>query len=347
MPGGLADRRRVGVPVLVGRRGGALRGMPGGGDAELRQSELVDDLVKLGTHLRGVAETVVRVTRGGPGDELIELRRDAVDHRAGRRYVAVEAGMSDRQRAVAPERGCAGQQFEGHDAQGVDVAARSGGGADDLFGGEVGGRAEDHAGGRDARLGDRPHQSEVDQFHLTVIGDQHVLGFEVAMHQAGPVGGAQAAQHRAEDGYHRVRRHRAPFPQQLPQGAALDQLHHQIGICRVVVPVVDGDQPGVPEPRHRAGLPPEPGQELVVTGVARIHDLQRDRPFQPGVEPPVDRGHAAGRDLAVDAVAAVERPARQGVRRHRHMVGRPPIRTGPEPVPNRPRTGSALPPRRP
>ena len=323
LPGRLAAGGGIGAPARIGSGGGPLGGVSRGGHAEVRQCQLVGDRVEFGAHLRGVGEAFVGVARGGPGDEPIELRGHAGNDRTGRSDVAVEAGVGDRQRVVAGERSRPGEQFEGHHAQRVDVTARPGGRTDDLFGGEIGGRAEDHAGGGDARLGDGPHQTEVDQLHFAVVGDQHVLRFEVAVHQAGPVGGAQPAEQRAEHGHDRVRRHRAAFSQQFPQGPALDEFHHQVGVRRVVVAVVHGDQPGVLEACHRAGFPPEPGQELVVAGIAGIHHLQRDRPFQPHVETAVDRRHSAGRDPGIDAIAPVEHGADEGVRHHRHMVGPP------------------------
>ena len=302
---------------------GALGRVLRGGNAEVRQGQLVDDRVEAGGHVAGVTEPSLGVAGGRLGDELVELGWDAVNDRTGRGNVSVEARVGDREGVVAREGRCSGQQLEGHHAQGVDIAARPGRGTDDLLGRQVRGRPENHAGGGDAGLGDRPHQPEIDEFHLPVMGNQHVLRFEIAMHQAGPVGDAKAAEHRAQHGHHRVRGHRAPFAQQLAQGAALDEFHHQVG--RVVAAVVHRHQTRMLEAGHRKGFPPETGQELMVTGVAGIHHLQCHRPFEPQIEPAVDRRHPAGRDLGVEAVAAVEHhPARVGggVQRHGHMVGR-------------------------
>jgi hypothetical protein len=78
--------------------------------------------------------------------------------------------------------------------------------------------------------------------------------------------------------------------------------------------VVDGDQPGVLQSGHRAGLALEAGQELAVSCVARIHHLQRHRPVQANVESSVDRRRAPGRYHRVDAVSTVQHGADERVR---------------------------------
>ena len=74
------------------------------------------------------------------------------------------------------------------------------------------------------------------------------------MHQPGAVRHRQTAEHRAEHGSGRVWGHRAAFAQQLAQGAALDELHHQEGMLAVDALVVDGDQAGILQSRDGARL---------------------------------------------------------------------------------------------
>ena len=111
-----------------------------------------------------------------------------------------------------------------------------------------------------------------------------------------------------------MRRHRAAFAQQFAQRATLDQLHDQERVLAVEALVVDRDEAGILQSRDRAGLALEPGEELLVARVPRIHDLAGDRPVQPEVESPVHRGHAAGGDQGVDAVAPVQHDADERVR---------------------------------
>ena len=176
-----------------------------------------------------------------------------------------------------------------------------------------------------------PHQAEVGDLDLALVGDQHVLGFHIAMYQAGAVRGGQPAQHRAEHCGDRMRWHRTALGQQLAKRAALDQLHHQERMPTVEALVVDRDEPGILEPRDGAGLHLESGQELPVARVAGIHHLQRDRPVQPGVEAAIHRRRAAGGDRGRNAVAPVQHSALGQVVSHAPIVGGV-IRCKPQPA---------------
>lgn len=135
------------------------------------------------------------------------------------------------------------------------------------------------------------------------------------MHQTGAVRGGQPAEHRTEHRRHGVGRHGSALAQQLAQGAALDELHHQKRVPRVGALVVDRDQPGILQARDGAGLALEAGEELLVARVARIHHLHGDGTVEPGVETAVHRRGAAAGDLRLDQVAAVQQRVVQQVRR--------------------------------
>ncbi len=206
-----------------------------------------------------------------------------------------------------------GQQFIGHDARGVDIAARAGVSVAHLLGGQVGGGTENDAGGSDSGFGDGAHQPEVDDLDLALIRDQHVLGFDVAVYQSGAMRGGQPTQYRAQDRCDRMRWHGTAFGQELAQRAALDELHHQEWVPGVQALVVNSDEPGIFEPGHGAGLQLEAGQELLVAGVAGIHHLQGDWPIQTRVEAAVHRRGAAGGDLGRNSVAPVQQSALEEV----------------------------------
>src|SRR5262249_42137819 len=63
----------------------------------------------------------------------------------------------------------------------------------------------------------------------------------------------------------------------------------------------------------RACLELEAGQELVVTGVARVHHLQRDGAVESGVEAAVNSRRTAAGDFCLDEVAAIQQGAVQRV----------------------------------
>ncbi len=198
-----------------------------------------------------------------------------------------------------------------------------------LLGGQVRGGAQNDTGRSDSSRGDRAHQPKIGNFHLAVVRDQYVFRLDVAMHQPGPVGRGQAAQHRPKRRHHGIRRHRAAFGEQFAQGATLDELHHQKRVPGVQTLVIDRDQPGVLKPGDRAGFQLEAGQKLGVAGVARIHHFQCDRPIQPDIEATVDRRRTAACDLGLYEVAAIKKGAvHRAIRRiprpssgHRAIVG--------------------------
>ena len=102
--------------------------------------------------------------------------------------------VGDLHRLLALERLLAGEHLVHHDADRVDVAAGVGDAAGHEFGGEVGDRAEQGGAGRGVRAG-RAGEAEVADLDAPVVGEQHVLGLEVAVHDAGLVRGREAGEH--------------------------------------------------------------------------------------------------------------------------------------------------------
>ena len=129
--------------------------------------------------------------------------------------------------------------------------------------------------------------------------------------------GRQTAEDRSQHRGDGMRRHGPAFAEQLTQRAALDQLHDQVGEARAVITealVVDRDEPGILEPGHGARLALEPRQELGVARVPGIHHLEGHRAVQPKIQAAVHRGHPAGGDQGVHAVALVHDEADERVR---------------------------------
>ena len=128
------------------------------------------------------------------------------------------------------------------------------------------------------------------------------------------MGGSERGQDRLEDhqcvGWSEL----AALAQQVAQRAAVHVLHRQEHVAVVVPLVEDRHHIGVRQPGRRFGFANEPRDELVVFGEELMHDLERHDAVEPGVEGPVDSGHPAARDACLDAVAAVEHAADQGIR---------------------------------
>ena len=301
--------------VLWAGSGGALAQVlgrtPGGGHAHPGQTDAPAQSHQHTEQLTGVAVALGGVTPGGPGDHLVQFGGYPLDQRTRPGHVVVHVLEGDRQCSVAAVRRAPGEQLVEQHTGGVDVAACVGGSGHDLFGAEVRGRAEDHVAGSDVRCGHRAHQPEVGDLDGTVVGDEHVLRLDVAVHQPGPVRGGQRGEHRLQHGQRDRHVHGTALPQEFAQGAALYEFHDEERVPAVAALVVHRDQRGVAEPGHRASLELEAGQELRIIGEHRVHDLDGHRTVQAGVEPAVHRGHAAPGDGGVDPVAALEQLAEQ------------------------------------
>ena len=147
-----------------------------------------------------------------------------------------------------------------------------------------------------------------------VVADQHVLGLDVAVDQAGAVGRARAPTAPA-------RCSASARPGAI--GASLritsrsvwpgDQLHGEEDGAVVVALVEDADDVGVGEPGRGPGLADEARREVVVVAEPGMHHLDRDRAVEPDVGGLVDTGHAAAGDPRPDPVAPVEQPTDEGV----------------------------------
>jgi hypothetical protein len=96
-------------------------------------------------------------------------------------------------------------------------------------------------------------EAEVEDADAAVAGDEDVVGLEVAVDEAGVVGGGQAGAGLAHD-----RHDLAPRPRLLlepgAEGLAVDELHGEEHAVGVGADVVDGDDVGV----RQAGRGPWP-----------------------------------------------------------------------------------------
>ena len=169
------------------------------------------------------------------------------------RHPAGHVLQGDLHRRVPGERLAAGEQLEQHDAGGVHVAAGVRDAALDLLGGEVGDGAEQQPGLAVRRAGvDGPGQAEVGHLDPAVVGDQHVLRLDVAVHDAGPVRGREGLEHRLQQVQRLARAHRAPLAHQVAQRAPGHVLHRQERHPVVRALVEDLDDAVVVEPGRRA-----------------------------------------------------------------------------------------------
>ena len=246
--GRLRARRRC----RAGRGGPAGRERRGGtAGRELGRHAHVDDegVVRVdertrrrqrGAHAAHVGEEVEGVLvaeRGIPArsrdDQRVDLRRDvAADGRRGR-DVAVHVLVGHAQRALAGVRHLPGDHLEQQDAGRVDVGPAVGLAPLDLLGRQVGDRADDHPLRDALAVGlDRSGEAEVGDLDATVVGDQDVLGLDVAVDEAGGVRRREGLEHGVEEDERLRRGQRPVLPQDVAQGAARHVLHGEVDHAR-------------------------------------------------------------------------------------------------------------------
>ena len=270
--------------------------------------EGVADTAHLVEEYAGVGRSQGGLACGGAGDQRVDVRRDAGRRGRGRRDVLVDVLVGNLDRALGLVRLVAGEHLVDQHAGGVHVRACVGMTVDDELGREVGDRADQHpTGGGVLGVGvDGAGEAEVGDLDAAVVGEQDVLGLDVAMEDAGGVRGGERTEYRLDHGQCLRGRHRRFLADQVAHGEAGDVLHHQEERPVVVTVVEDGDHVVMGEPGGGTRLALEPSYELVVVGEALVHDLDRHRAVQSEVDGLVDGRHPAAGDLGADAVPAVE-----------------------------------------
>jgi hypothetical protein len=149
--------------------------------------------------LPSVTRAQVRIAAGRQRDQGVQRRRQPRDDARWRRDDLVDVHVGDRQRGVAHVRLPAGEQLEEHHPGRVHVGACVGRPAGHLLGRQVRGGADDHPALGLARPGYQPGQPEVCDLDPPGVGEQHVLGLDVAVRDTGIVSGAEPGQHPAHD----------------------------------------------------------------------------------------------------------------------------------------------------
>ncbi len=179
--------------------------------------------------------------------------------------------------------------------------------------GDVGRRADEHAGGGDGGIPLDLGDAEVGQHDPAVVRHQDVGRLHIAVQDALAVGGTQHVQHGHAHLGGAARGERAVVADDLGERAALDQLHHDPGAVVLVDHVVDRHGSVVADPGNGLRLAQRAGDQTTLlvllhpAGEAQL--LDRDRTAQHLVACPPDRAHTAPAENIGEPVPAGEQPA--------------------------------------
>jgi hypothetical protein len=249
-PGRLGGRQPPGEPDQLGReRPGALLPVrpqcPYG-----RQVEVVEQRVGVA---RPVGRRVGQATQQQDADRVGQLA--ALD----RRHHLTHAGAVTAEVLAARCLGRPpGQALEHHHAGRVDIGGRRGHAAGPLFRREVAGRPGD------TRMVHRRGHADTGQLHPAVLGDDHVVGADIAVQDAPAVQLAQRLQHPLGQVEGDLGVELAPPVEQQPQGNAVDQLLHDRGRpARPLDELHHAGHVGMLDPVQGGGVGAEPFDEMV------------------------------------------------------------------------------------
>ena len=164
-------------------------------------------------------------------------------------------------------------------------------------------------------------EAEVENLHRAFVGDENVLGLEVAMDDAFRVRGSQAVRDLDGGPQQRLDRQR-PGRQEVAQRAPFDQLHREVRDAVRLADIVDGDDVGVGQSGGGARFLLEAAARFGVDEVGG-QDLERHVAAQPRVARAVHLAHAADADRIDDFVRSETRACAEWHRR-RNCTSRSP-----------------------
>ena len=158
------------------------------------------------------------------------------------------------------------------------------------------------AGARDAEVGD---------LHAARSCEQHVAGFDVAVHDTGTMRETERRRDLGSDLRGLVGVERALAADEVPQRPTFDVLHDDEVRAGFLTPVVDADDVRVVQVRCRLRLPPEALDERRFARVLGEECLQRDRTIEQAIVTEVDLGHTALREFTLNLIPVREDPSDQ------------------------------------
>ncbi len=293
------EEGRGGGFFVRGRDGDAPRGVAEGADGGMGGGS--GGGVRGGVAYRGEADGGEGLLEFGGGLEALggiglhAAADDGID--AG---VEVEGGGGEGEVALG---GGTGEHFEEDAAEGIEVGAvvEDDAGLPEFWGGVFwgshGGGGGGGAGGGVAELG----EAEVGEFESTVLGDEEVSGFDIAVDDAVLVSEVEGVADLGEE-FEGEGGGEFAAGDELVDGGTVDEFHDEVAVAGGDVEVVDDGDVGMGEAGHGLGLGAEALDGFAVAGGGRGEDFEGDGAIEGFLEAGVDGAHAAGGNEALDLV---------------------------------------------
>ena len=144
-----------------------------------------------------------------------------------------------------------------------------------------------------------PREAEVEDFHVAIVSDEHVLRLDVPVDDAPFVGGGETVGDGGADLHDLSRRQRAPTDERAKRLAA-EELGHRVDDAVLLAEIMDGEDVRVRECGDGAGLALEAGARRFVRGEPGRQELDGHLAIEREVARAVHLAHAPGAERCDD-----------------------------------------------
>ncbi len=313
-----------------GSSGGGFGVFDNGDGARGTGVEITLEALQIGAHLGSVLVAQVAIFFERLVDDVLKLERQVGIQADRHQGSAIQDGVEDHAGSVAAKGREPGSHFVEDDAEGEKIGAGIEVLAPHLLGRHVGDGAEgrsgtgkvlraDGAGGLRVlgitataahEFGGKLGEAEIENLHVTALGDEDVAGFNVAMNDAFGMGGVEAVGNlncEADQGLGVERtagNHGA-------QSKAVEELHDEVRVTFLFGDLVNGADVGMVQGRGGAGLAAKAFERLRVVGKFVRQEFERDEAAELQIFGLVDDAHPTATESFEDTVMR-DGPANHG-----------------------------------